>query len=782
MKMVRIISLLILFVYRVNAQELSISDLQNICNKSSWEQVNQYLENKGWEYYDSEKGDSYEYNTITWSYNRSYGDVAQAWFYLFTYDSSPSKILYIVFDKSAYSLVKNGLNSRKYKLMESDIEDDHITSNYANSEFILQIVTGNRKSNDNEFASETVTAYDFLLIKKSGIYDPENGEKILYWEGSYQKKIEYSLKNGELHGDLIAYYPNGKVKKKGKYLNGKENGYFKEYDENGDLAITYSMKGGEFNGWVTTYEHNKKTEEKEYKNGRLNGDYHQYLYDDSGVLKLIQDGKYRNEQKSGRWEIFLVLNNRKDRVLKSIPYENDQENGRFMESQGDSVIFGTFRKGVLHGDYKIYTDLTKLTLGGFVNTDSTDLLLTCKGRYSNGMKSDRWSFYSFSGELIKTGSYKSGERSGEWLYYYENILDEDGSLMPYSGKLFMKENYKNGLKEGTVTIYSSLQVEKYPCKKNEVPDDEGLCSRFVYEEFYQNIYFKKGEPHGPFLMKDSSGKIIMQGTFEFGEKTGEWLESFLAPTAENDKIRVFERGKYSQGKRTGRWSQFVVEFSPFTISNYSEGLLQGELINYNSNGKPSELKFFEKGNLKRLEIYDEAGREVTHKYEILKETNNNLKVKRTRYNNENIISQVFTMEKDEPELNHEFFEFYFLNKLANIDGVIPDGEYSYMDPTGTILIEGDLKGDQKIGIWLFNFPDQNVQVQIEYKDNVPGMEKYMVLNEGKIFSGTFVYTDEENNIKEFRKVKNGFRHGKTVYMNENGKKIKTEKYKNGILK
>ena len=35
------------------AQNLTLSDLENISNKTNWEYVNQYLLNKGWEYYRS---------------------------------------------------------------------------------------------------------------------------------------------------------------------------------------------------------------------------------------------------------------------------------------------------------------------------------------------------------------------------------------------------------------------------------------------------------------------------------------------------------------------------------------------------------------------------------------------------------------------------------------------------------------------------------------------------------------------------------------------------------
>ena len=69
------LSCLVLFAnLSVRAQKLKLSDLQNVCNKTKWEYANEFLLNKDWEYHESQKGSSYKYNTITWSYNKSYND------------------------------------------------------------------------------------------------------------------------------------------------------------------------------------------------------------------------------------------------------------------------------------------------------------------------------------------------------------------------------------------------------------------------------------------------------------------------------------------------------------------------------------------------------------------------------------------------------------------------------------------------------------------------------------------------------------------------------------
>ena len=95
----------------IYAQRLSLLDLTNLCNKKNWEDVNQTLLSKNWTYYDSEKGSTYKYNTITWSFNKDhYNDKAQGWFYLYTYDGFPNKISYTVLNKESYSLIQNSIS------------------------------------------------------------------------------------------------------------------------------------------------------------------------------------------------------------------------------------------------------------------------------------------------------------------------------------------------------------------------------------------------------------------------------------------------------------------------------------------------------------------------------------------------------------------------------------------------------------------------------------------------------------------------------------------------
>src|SRR5574344_446246 len=116
MKRFIFLSIVIIGTLSSYAQRLTLTDLTNLCNKKNWEDVNQILLSKNWSYYDSEKGSTLKYNTITWSFNKEYySDKAQAWFYLFTYEGFPNKISYSVFNKESYNLIQNFLSTNGIK-------------------------------------------------------------------------------------------------------------------------------------------------------------------------------------------------------------------------------------------------------------------------------------------------------------------------------------------------------------------------------------------------------------------------------------------------------------------------------------------------------------------------------------------------------------------------------------------------------------------------------------------------------------------------------------------
>ena len=99
-----------------------------------------------------------------------------------------------------------------------------------------------------------------------------------------------------------------------------------------------------------------------------------------------------------------------------------------------------------------------------------------------------------------------------------------------------------------------------------------------------------------------------------------------------------------------------------------------------------------------------------------------------------------------------------------------------------MLETGSINGKLRIGQWTYFYYNQNIKIYITYQAGNPQSEEYKTLD-GIPFSGKFEYVDAVNNVKEVRNIKDGLRHGKTIYYNmTTGKVLRKVSYKKGIEK
>lgn len=784
MKPFKALLLLLLINQILFGQKLTLNDLENICSKSNWESVNQFLMNKNWEYYESGKGDSERYSTITWSYEKTYDDKASAWFYLYTYEGSPNKISYSVFNKPSYSVIQNSLNANGYKLDNSEIEDNELISTYSNSKFILKITTEKREKDTSSSFDKSITAYRFLLIKKSSVYDPDNGKRTAYYYGD-TKEAEYTLKNGKIDGVLNIYYKNGQLKKTGLYKNGEANGKFIEYDENGNKIYEYYMANDSKNGKLIAYENGKISNSTNYKNDVLNGENVEYYYNkETGepIYKLI--GSYVNGEKNGLWKLVYMDKEDGDKILTKTNYSSGLKNGFAQDIKGDSLIVANYANDKLNGDYKVYFDLRRFIAGGTIQTDTTKLALLVKGKYENDLQVGHWQYFDITNTLREEGSYSNGQKSNEWKSYYTNWQDRDEGTMPYAKQLYLIQNYKFGKLNGTSKRFSYLHNEKYKCDKlDEKNQPVDSCTRYVYEKVLEISNYKDNKLEGPFELRDSINEVVAKGNYKNNLKDGKWFQRYSDIDLVGSTYYYYMEGNYKDDKREGQWVLYYKKGEVNRTFNYSNDELDGEFIVWNEQNKPKEKKQFKYGKLRELVIYNSLGIEPIRKFEIFDEYSNRYKCRYTQFNSSGKTSQVYWVKK-ENEINHHWFDSSFLSKLKENDEMIiyKDGEFLVYNENNDTLIEGQYYKKNKIGSWTYYFYPQNVKLEVKYDDGILTEEKYFDLN-NSLFSGDFTYINKDDSIKEIRKIKEGLRNGNTEFIDINsGKTIKKVKYKEGKIK
>ena len=100
-------------------------------------------------------------------------------------------------------------------------------------------------------------------------------------------------------GTAYAYFPDGKtVFTKSDFVDGKQQGEYIEYFQNGNVNYKYSFKNGIEDGeWIWNNEAGQLLKKENYKDGQLNGEW--ITYYDNGQIRV--KGQFENGEEVGEW-------------------------------------------------------------------------------------------------------------------------------------------------------------------------------------------------------------------------------------------------------------------------------------------------------------------------------------------------------------------------------------------------------------------------------------------------------------------------------------------------
>ncbi len=96
-------------------------------------------------------------------------------------------------------------------------------------------------------------------------------------------KEQFTFKKGVLHGEAIAWYKNGKLRRKGSYCKGQISGKWEFWDEQGKKIIEAHYKEDILNGtYVALYANGRIKEKGEFADNRQTGKW--AYYSENGQL------------------------------------------------------------------------------------------------------------------------------------------------------------------------------------------------------------------------------------------------------------------------------------------------------------------------------------------------------------------------------------------------------------------------------------------------------------------------------------------------------------------
>ena len=431
-----------------------------------------------------------------------------------------------------------------------------------NEEGIL-LSEGNRK---NHLLDSTWKFYDdygnlkMIIRYREG---KKNGLRITYRDdGTVEEDFIDDLKQGFTYH----YYPDGKIRRSIPFINGLEEGTAKEYAEDGRIIqlITYKKgfivnrerinrydsQGKEHGVWKYYHDNEKIRLECVYRHGIMNGYYKEYNQEGN----LLQAYKYVNGEIAENVVEFARLDVKTQyypsgNIKIKATYKDDRPEGVWREYSEEGKIEKTYvyKYGIIIGEGIITEQGNR---EGPWKEYYENGLLKGEGMYSNDVKKGLWTYYHMNGNIEQSGTYDSlGRPEGMWKWYYS------------SGVLKREENYREGLPDGPATEYSDLgkTIVKINFRKGLEDGDwyyaigdyreEGGFIDGMRDGQWKSYYtdgttsfqgrFIEDNPHGEHIWYWDNGKIREKGNFLMGRKHGDWIiynydgTPFLVITYEN---------------------------------------------------------------------------------------------------------------------------------------------------------------------------------------------------------------------------------------------------------
>ena len=554
---------------------------------------------------------------------------------------------------------------------------------------------------------------------------------------------------GRRDGEWKWYNDFGQVTDIETYKNGKLQGKYAAFHDNGNPKIASNYENGELEGEYKFYNYSGALiEKKQFTKGKLNGKYKSYH--SIGESAIEYDVNYKNDLLDGT----LVLYHVNGEIAKKVNYTEGKLSGSGEEyfNTGQKKETYQYQEGLLDGPYTTY--------------------------YPNG-------------NVSETGNVKEGYYVGDWKSFYpdntvklEFAYDEKGQLdglykeYDVDGKLHYEFVYRNG----------EFIEYRYFNKNGDV----------VYENKK-----KKGE----FYYKGYSplGDLLTEGLYDVkGGKKGEWKyyeEGTLTSKVnyENDQVQ----GDYYDYYRSGKEQSIATYRNDSLIGYYQEfhkngnlsrqgwnkkGRAQGEWISYYPNGQIKDDNYYHRGQSHGLQkSYSPEGK----LYQEMLFDNGEL-LSETYYNTDGSVLQEIPYDRKKEKhtliIKHPNGK---VNSSAEYLYEVKQGDYVAYDPDGTKVVEGKFLNGKPHGVWTWYHDNTQISTQGNYfYGEYTGDWKYYHKN-GKLEreytyengqrQGEYKYYSEEGVVSQIAVYKNDNLHGARKFYSPEGKLKLVRYYHNNMI-
>ncbi len=205
--------------------------------------------------------------------------------------------------------------------------DSQIIGGTGNSEITTLHAGKMKQGEDNEVRNETDNSEFTSQSLDENEKDIDKGE-VVYRDG----KLYDSISDNLFSGTAVSYYQNGQKHKSAKYVEGQENGAFKEWYRNGRIEEVAEHMDGKYHGLRTKW----------YKTGQVESTY-----------------EYRDGKRHGTWKMWYG-----NGQMSATGEDRDgQDHGTYKRwhENGQQACIQELKDGVVHGVTKEWDEQGNLT-------------------------------------------------------------------------------------------------------------------------------------------------------------------------------------------------------------------------------------------------------------------------------------------------------------------------------------------------------------------------------------------------------------------------------------
>lgn len=628
--------------------------------------------------------------------------------------------------------LKNGMNDGEYKgffeIGEDAIEYEAFYKD-DNLEGVLKEFYRDGKlyeatlfeNNLKKGAQKTYNFNGILISELNYLNDELNGaSKNFYNEGNLEQ--ESTFKEGHLIGDYISYHYNNQVAVKTSYNdNGKLDGLYQEYSDDGKLWYEYEYSNGKINKF-TYYDKSGRILSQGKKKG---GDLDFKAFTARGVLYM--EGVYDSRDgKKGEWKYY-------------------DANSGYLKNKGgydDNKAIGSHISYYPNGSER---DVAHYEMDQLVNYGANyypDGNIQLQGFYLDGEKHGKWESYYVDGTIENRSYYHKGQLIN-WNEYYD-----------VTGGIYLKELYQDNKLKKEVFYNSNGVVNfdiSYPVgasKKQRTIKNEKGGVNYVFE-------MKNGVLNGSYIHYGENKKVLTKGSYLNGSKHGKW-EWYYS----NGQLEMVETYKLNRnhGAVIGYYEDGVVEFE----YEYFNDQFQGTYLSYYENGTidtsgtylfgelhGDRKQYDPQGNLQIVRTYDH-GDLIGYSY----------------FGKEAKMKEMIPVEKESASVK-SYYQTGQISRDYQLKNGEVQGTYNVYYSNGELLstteyVNGLMEGEEA-----------------EYYSN--GNLKIKSIRLKDLKHGTEIAYHENGKKKYEIDYLNGKKHGQKKTYNKNGELINTQNYINDTL-